>query len=254
MNRHSVEKKGHTRSSKPARPRATGSSRAAASSRSTASPRAKERSRVLKARAGQDSGPKLNAQKLNGKYEAILRASIKVFASGGFFNSKVADVAREAGVADGTVYLYFKNKDDILVSIFNHVMDEALARGKQQLKAVSDPVEKLKRIVYAHLDRLGSDRDLAIVFQVELRSSTKFMEQFSATKVAEYLELIRQVISEGQQRGVFRRNLNTTIASKVLFGALDEMATNWVLSRKRYNLVSTADAVVDLVLNGVAVN
>src|SRR5215470_16752677 len=109
-------------------------------------------------------------EKTNGKYEIILRSAIKVFARSGFFNSKVADVAREAGVADGTVYLYFKNKDDILVSIFNHVMDEALARGKQQLKAVSDPVEKLKRIVYAHLDRLGSDRDLAIVFQVELRS------------------------------------------------------------------------------------
>ncbi|HMG33894.1 MAG TPA: TetR/AcrR family transcriptional regulator [Blastocatellia bacterium] len=195
------------------------------------------------------SGPRA---RLNGKYEAILRAAIKVFASSGFFNSKVADVAREAGVADGTVYLYFKNKDDILVSIFNHVMDEALERGKQQLKAVRDPIEKLKRIVYAHLDRLGSDRDLAIVFQVELRSSTKFMEQFSATKVTEYLELIRQVIQEGQQRGVFRKNLNTTIASKVLFGALDEMATNWVLSRKRYNLVSTADVVFDLVLNGVA--
>jgi TetR/AcrR family fatty acid metabolism transcriptional regulator len=192
-------------------------------------------------------------EKLNGKYEAILRAAIKVFAGSGFFNSKVADVAREAGVADGTVYLYFKNKDDILVSIFNHVMDEALASGREQLKTVDDPLEKLKRIVHAHLTLLGRDRDLAIVFQVELRSSTKFMEQFSATKVTEYLDLIRSVIQEGQKKGVFRRNLNTTIASKVLFGALDEMATNWVLSRKRYNLVATADSVIDLVLNGIAV-
>jgi TetR/AcrR family fatty acid metabolism transcriptional regulator len=191
-------------------------------------------------------------EKSNGKYEAILRAAIKVFAQGGFFNSKVADVAKEAGVADGTVYLYFKNKDDILVSIFNHVMDEALTRGRQQLETVADPVEKLRRIVYAHLDRLGRDRDLAVVFQVELRSSTKFMEQFSATKVTEYLKIIRRVIEEGQREGVFRKNINTTIASKLLFGALDEMATNWVLSRKRYNLVSTADPVIDLVLNGIS--
>src|SRR5215468_6829592 len=132
----------------------------------------------------------------NGKYEAILRAAIKVFARSGFFNSKVADVAREAGVADGTVYLYFKNKDDILVSIFNHVMDEALSAGSQRLAEVRDPLEKLKRIVYAHLERLGSDRDVAVVFQVELRSSVKFMEQFSATKVSEYLDLIRHVIEE----------------------------------------------------------
>lgn len=187
----------------------------------------------------------------SGKYEAILRAAIKVFARSGFFNAKVADVARAAGVADGTVYLYFKNKDDILVSIFNHSMDEALGAGRKRLEEVSDPREKLKRIVHAHLGRLGRDRDLAIVFQVELRSSTKFMEQFSATKVSEYLELIRGVIEEGQREGVFRRGLNSTIAAKVLFGALDEMATNWVLSHRRYSLVSTADAVIDLLLYGL---
>ncbi len=190
--------------------------------------------------------------KSNGKYEAILRAAIKVFARSGFFNAKVADVAREAGVADGTVYLYFKNKDDILVSIFNHVMDEALERGRRNLAEVEEPVEKLKKIVSAHLDRLGRDRDLAIVFQVELRSSTKFMEQFSATKLTEYLDLIRSVVEEGQRRGVFRKELKTKLVAKVLFGALDEMATNWVLSRKRYSLVSTAAPVIDLFLNGVA--
>jgi TetR/AcrR family fatty acid metabolism transcriptional regulator len=196
--------------------------------------------------------PSQAKEKTNGKYEAILRAAIKVFARSGFFNSKVADVAREAGVADGTVYLYFKNKDDILVSIFNHVMEEALALGRERLAEVSDPVEKLKQIVHAHLDRIGRDRDLAVVFQVELRSSTKFMEQFSATKVAEYLDMIRGVIEEGKKQGVFRGGLNTTVAAKVLFGALDEMATNWVLSRKRYSLVSTADTVIDLLMNGIA--
>jgi len=190
-------------------------------------------------------------RKSNGKYEAILRAAINVFAESGFFNSKVADVAREAGVADGTVYLYFKNKDDILVSIFNHYMEEALAAGKASLAQIEDPVEKLKRIVHVHLERLGRDRNLAVVFQVEFRSSTKFMEQFSATKVTEYLELIRAVMEEGQRQGLFRAGLNTKVAAKVLFGALDEMATNWVLSRKRYSLISTAEPVLDVFLNGI---
>jgi TetR/AcrR family fatty acid metabolism transcriptional regulator len=191
------------------------------------------------------------ARKSNGKYDAILRAAIKVFAGSGFFNSKVADVAREAGVADGTVYLYFKNKDDILASIFNNYMDNALAAGRARLAEIDDPIEKLRRIVHAHLEGLGRDRNLAVVFQVELRSSTKFMEQFSATKVTEYLELIREVIEEGQRRGVFRSGLNTKVVAKVLFGALDEMATNWVLSRKRYSLASTAEQVLDLFLNGI---
>lgn len=190
-------------------------------------------------------------RKTNSKYEAILRSAIKVFASSGFFNSKVADVAREAGVADGTVYLYFKNKDDILVSIFNYHMEEALAAGKASLAKTDDPIEKLRRIVHAHLESLGRDRNLAIVFQVELRSSTKFMEQFSATKVSEYLDLIRGVLEEGQQHGAFRSALNTKVAAKMLFGALDEMATNWVLSRKRYSLASTAEPLLDVFLNGI---
>lgn len=194
-------------------------------------------------------GPQ-SQRKTNGKYEAILRSAIKVFASSGFFNSKVADVAREAGVADGTVYLYFKNKDDILVSIFNYYMEEALAAGKASLAKTDDPIEKLRRIVHAHLESLGRDRNLAIVFQVELRSSTKFMEQFSATKVSDYLELIRGVLEEGQQRGAFRPALNTKVAAKMLFGALDEMATNWILSRRRYCLEADADTVVDLFING----
>jgi TetR/AcrR family transcriptional regulator, fatty acid metabolism regulator protein len=200
------------------------------------------------------SSSKKVAQKAraNGKYEAILQAAIKVFARGGFFNSKVADVAKEAGVADGTVYLYFKNKDDILVAIFNHVAEQALAHARNVLAELEDPAEKLKRIITGHLDMYARDRNLAIVFQVELRSSTKFMEQFSATKVTEYLDLIRSVIEEGQTRGLFRKDLNTKIVAKILFGALDEMVTNWVLTHKRYSLVSTAEPVMDVFLNGVS--
>ncbi len=194
----------------------------------------------------------LGKEKASGKYEAILRAAIKVFAQNGFFNSKVADVAKEAGVADGTVYLYFKNKDDILVSIFNHVTEQALERGRVTLGEIEDPVEKLKRIVESHLEMYARDRDLAVVFQVELRSSTKFMEQFSATKVTDYLDVISNVIAEGQKRGVFRKDLNAKLTAKILFGALDEMVTNWVLTHKRNSLLATAEPLIDVFLNGVS--
>jgi TetR/AcrR family fatty acid metabolism transcriptional regulator len=99
---------------------------------------------------------------------------------------------------------------------------------------------------------MGSNRDLAIVFQVELRSSMKFMEQFSETRVSDYLDLIRSIIRDGQRRGFFRASLDANVASKVFFGALDEMVTNWVLSRKEYDLRSTAKTVMDLFFNGVS--
>ncbi|MCA1631507.1 MAG: TetR family transcriptional regulator [Acidobacteria bacterium] len=185
------------------------------------------------------------------KREAILRAATKVFAESGYFNSKVADVARVAGVADGTVYLYFKSKEEILRSIFDRGVTEVLSEARAIIEEVADARERLRRIARLHLERLGADRDLAIVFQVELRGSTKFMEEFSAAGFAEYLRLIRDTFEEGQRAGVFRPELNAKIVAKVFFGALDEMATNWILSRRRYKLAPLADAALDIILDGV---
>ncbi|HEY7284554.1 MAG TPA: TetR/AcrR family transcriptional regulator [Vicinamibacterales bacterium] len=184
------------------------------------------------------------------KRDAILRAAIDVFAERGYFNAQVADVARVAGVAAGTVYLYFRSKDDLLISIFERGMREALAEGRAAVEALADPRERLRRFARLHLARLGRDRNLAIVFQVELRQSTKFMERFSATLLREYLGLLRTAIAEGQRKGLLRDDIKPTVAAKMLFGALDEMATNWILSRRRYQLEADADSVVDLFLNG----
>ena len=186
------------------------------------------------------------------KREAILRAATRVFAESGYFNSKVADIARVAGVADGTVYLYFKSKEDILHSIFERNTSAAIEEGREELAKITDPREQLRRIARHHLERLGSDRDLAVVFQVELRGSTKFMEAFSAAGLAEYLHLIREVFEEGQREGLFRADLNAKLVAKILFGALDEMATNWILSKRRYKLAPMADQVLDIFLNGVS--
>ena len=184
--------------------------------------------------------------------DAILRAAIDVFASRGFFNAQVADVARAAGVAAGTVYLYFESKDDLLVSIFERTMREAIAEGRAAVAPVRDPVEQLRTVARVHLDRMGRDRTLAIVFQVELRQSTKFMERLSSTLLREYLGIIRGIIVDGQKIGAFRKDLNATLAAKLFFGGLDEMATNWILSRRKYALASEADAIVDLFVNGAA--
>ncbi len=185
------------------------------------------------------------------KREAILRAAVKVFAGKGYFNSKVTDIAGEAGIADGTVYLYFKSKEEILHSIFDRAMDEFISEGKREIAEIGEADKKLRRIAELHLEKLGADRDLAIVFQVELRGSTKFMEEFSAAGFAEYLEIIHQTIEEGQQTGIFRKDLNATVCSKILFGALDEMVTNWILSKKPYPLAPIADEVLKIFFGGV---
>ncbi len=187
------------------------------------------------------------------KREAILRAATKVFASKGYFNSKVADIAAEAGIADGTVYLYFKSKDEILHSIFDQAMAEFISEGKKELALINDPKAKLTKIAELHLEKLGADRDLAIVCQVELRGSTKFMQDFSEAGFAEYLDIIRQTITDGQKAGIFRDDIKPVVAAKILYGALDEMVTNWVLSKKSYPLPPMACEVLKLFFGGVLV-
>ena len=186
------------------------------------------------------------------KREAILRAAIKVFASKGYFNSKVSDIAGAAGIADGTVYLYFRSKDEILHSIFDRAMAEFIAEGSKELASIDDPVGRLTRIAELHLEKLGADRSLAVVFQVELRGSTKFMQEFSAAGFGEYLEIIRQTIEEGQTSGAFRKDIRSVVAAKILYGSLDEMVTNWVLSEKAYPLPPMAAEVLKVFLGGMS--
>ncbi|MBX3280407.1 MAG: TetR/AcrR family transcriptional regulator [Acidobacteria bacterium] len=184
----------------------------------------------------------------------ILRAAAKVFARSGYFNSKVSDVAREAGIADGTVYLYFKSKDELLSSIFSAAMDEFIRRARAELAGIVDPREQLRHFAYLHFASLERDRDLAIVFQIELRQSTKFMEQFSSAQLAEYFQIIREIIETGQQRGLFRPQLSARLVAKFLFGALDEMATNWVISHSNASLTAMVDPVMEIFFNGVSSN
>lgn len=185
------------------------------------------------------------------KREAILNAAVKVFAKKGFFNSKVADVAKEAGIADGTVYLYFKSKDEILHSVFDRAMEEFISEGKSEIAEIEAADEKLRRIAQLHLEKLSTDRDLAVVFQVELRGSTKFMEEFSAAGFADYLDIICKTIKEGQKSGVFRKDLKPIVCAKILYGALDEMVTNWILSKKSYPLPPMADVVLKVFFGGM---
>ena len=188
------------------------------------------------------------------KRDRILDAATKVFAKRGFFSSQVADVAKRAGVAAGTVYLYFKSKDDLLLSLFERTMRDAIADGRAALDALdhtATPIERLRHIARVHLARLGRDRQLAIVFQIELRQSTKFMARLSTSSLRDYLGLLRGVIVDGQQAGHFRADINPTLAAKVIFGALDEMATNWILSEREYLLEDDAEPVMDLLLGGL---
>jgi TetR/AcrR family transcriptional regulator, fatty acid metabolism regulator protein len=186
------------------------------------------------------------------KRQRILQAAVSVFAKKGYFGARVSEIAKKAGVADGTIYLYFRNKEDILVSLFDDLMSEHVQQVKDALPRVKDAPGRLRLVAEHHLRALGGNRELAVVFQVELRQSTKFMERFTASWLQDYFALLGEIIAQGQAAGEIRPDLPVKLGTKVFFGALDEMVTSWILGGKGYDLGELAAPIVDLFLRGAA--
>lgn len=186
------------------------------------------------------------------KRQKIMDAAVSVFAQKGFYNSTVADVAREADVADGTIYLYFKNKDDLLISIFEHSMDIFIGTVRRELQKVEAPKQKLQLFITLHLELVQEHQNLAQVIQIELRQSAKFIKEYANAKFFEYLDLVSEIIRSGQKSGAFRASADPIILKRAIFGAVDEMALEWVLmKKKRYTIDEVANQLVDMFLSGI---
>jgi len=185
------------------------------------------------------------------KPQQIIEAAIRVFARNGYYNSRVSDIAREAGIASGTIYLYFKTKEEILVTLFREKMAAFVAQLRREIAGEPEPVAKIRRLVGVHFSVLEQSPALAEVVQVELRQGHKFFRGASAHEVSAYFELIASILEEGVAAGAFHADLPVKVATKVLFGAMDQMATSWVLGKRGYRLVDAADAVATIFLKGV---
>src|SRR5436190_21017206 len=185
------------------------------------------------------------------KPQAIIDAAIRVFARNGYYNSRVSDIAREAGIASGTIYLYFKTKDDILVTLFREKMAEWVALVRKEIATEHDPLAKIRKIVALHFRVIQESPDLAEVVQVELRQGQKFFRGASAHEISAYFDLIGSILTAGVDAGVFRADLPIKVATRMLFGAMDQLTTSWVLGKRGYRLVEAAEPVANLFLKGV---
>ena len=188
----------------------------------------------------------------NSKREAIIEAAVKIFAQKGFYNAKVNDVAKAAGVADGTIYLYFKNKDDLLINLFEDKMEYILSRFNASLQDIKDPLEKLQKFIQVYFSLIKEDQQLAEVFQVELRQSAKFLKDYHNQKFLDYLNIIAGIVKEGKERGFFRPSLNINVIKLMIFGAIDEVARQWILGAdEKYTLDEAAQQLSRTIVDGL---
>lgn len=200
----------------------------------------------LSARRGRRQAPRPRGD----KRQRIVDAAVKVFAKRGFHATRVSDIASAAGVADGTIYLYFKSRDALLVSLFESHVDRLLAFLEKELPRAASPSEKLKRIVEVQLGLLEGERDLAEVVTVILRQSTKLMKQYAAPKFNAYLDAIAGVVAEGQATGEIRRDVTPHLAARAIFGALDGIAMTWALGKAERGGLAWASAQLGQILLG----
>ena len=185
------------------------------------------------------------------KRRRILDAAVAVFAKSGYAAARVTDIAKTAGVADGTIYLYFESKESLLLTLFEEVVGEFIEEGKAMLAAVGDPVEKLEQLAAMHLGKLAGNRDLAVVLQVELRQGMKHLTHITKSRLQTYLRLIKGILEEGQKAGRVRADLDPAVGAHLVFGSLDALITSWVLSGEPRNLARLGPTVAATLMNGM---
>jgi TetR/AcrR family transcriptional regulator, fatty acid metabolism regulator protein len=185
------------------------------------------------------------------KYQRILDAAVEVIAERGYFSSPVSAIAARAGVADGTVYLYFKSKDEVLRTAIDTTFDHFYRQVEERFKTLHDPREQLEYIAQVHLESHAVNRSMAVLMQTEVRQSAKFIEEFSHHHLVKYIQMVREVVRRGQQEGIFRRDVSDGVVAHCMFGAIDELLSSAVFTGRVYDAKATAGQVMDVLLNGI---
>lgn len=191
-----------------------------------------------------------NNRKSSDKYHRILDAAVKVFAEQGFFQTTVSQIAGEAGVADGTIYLYFKNKDDLLLQFFNYKTNQVLDQFRQDVAKADNAEKKLRNLVHSHLTAFEKDYNMAVVYQTEARKG-RHLEKSVENLTKMYLSIVGEIIEQGQTEGRFRKDLYFSLVKRFILGAVEEVIHTWVNAGGKYELTPMVDPLVDLILNGI---
>ncbi|MCP4338887.1 MAG: TetR/AcrR family transcriptional regulator [Desulfobulbaceae bacterium] len=190
--------------------------------------------------------------KAENKHSKIISAATKVFAKKGFFTARISDIAKEAKVADGTIYLYFNNKYDILLSVFEEEVGKIVEKTDKLISNEEDPQKMLEIYTIQHLMAMKKNKNLAEVIQIELRQTNKVIRDYRNNKFSEYIGTIADIIKKGQKTGIYRTDIKPDIAKRVYFGALDEVSRVWNASLEtHYTVEEIADHVLSMFLTGI---
>ncbi|RPJ97203.1 TetR/AcrR family transcriptional regulator [Rummeliibacillus sp. TYF005] len=185
------------------------------------------------------------------KYKQIIDAAVIAIAENGYHQAQVSKIAKQAGVADGTIYLYFKNKEDILISVFQEKMSVFVDNLREIINDSNSASEMLYRMIEGHFKVLSNDHHLAVVTQLELRQSNKELRLKINSILKGYLKLLDEILQKGIEDGEFQENIDIRLTRQVIFGTIDEVSTTWVMKEQKYDLVEMAPRVHQILQKGI---
>ncbi len=185
------------------------------------------------------------------KRKAIFKSAIENFAKNGFYGTSMADVAHDAGIADGTLYLYYKNKDDLLIKVFEEMVNDKLDIIQNALQNESDPVDKLFRLFQYHIDLFTNNPSYVKFFVQEIRQSPDFYKKYPDFQpIKKYLSFIEDLIREGIEKGLLRE-MNPRLAAQMIYGSIDFILSEWALNKEEFPLKDIYKKVIDIFHNGM---
>jgi len=147
--------------------------------------------------------------------------------------------------------LYFKNKEDILISLFRERLGELVGKFRESVETSSDAGEALRKICEIHDSELELNPELAYVTQIELRQSSLELRKAIGQAVKPYILLIESVLAQGIGEGTFRRDLDVKLSRLLIFGAMDEVVTSWLISGRKYSLAAQIEGTVAFFLRAL---
>jgi TetR/AcrR family transcriptional regulator, fatty acid metabolism regulator protein len=163
------------------------------------------------------------------KRQQILAAAVRVFAAQGYEASRVGDVAREAGVAYGLVYHYFGSKDAVLEAVFREQWGRLLAAVALAEETGETAPEQLELVVKIVLRAWRDDPDLVRLLVREITRSPHIQDELD--EIGQAFASLERIVSRGQEEGTLRGDVDARIAAFMLYGAMEEVLTGWVLGQ-----------------------
>lgn len=185
------------------------------------------------------------------KKQLILRVATEIFAEKGFNEATIVEIARRANIAEGSIYDYFKNKEDLLFSIPEERMEHFLSGLQEHLEGIQGAPAKLRKLIWYHLNFYEKNKDYVLILLQNIHLNPRFYATRAYHLIREFSKLVAQIIEEGKREGSLKENLDSRLVRDALLGAIEHITIRGSILGRFPNLSTMAEPLYEIFINGI---